>query len=685
MKKWIPRFGIYVLLLAMLLSLIPAIGLRVSRESQNKNVTISVLYNDIRNKLSPEKCAAMLTKYKEAGISAVSLMEEDLNSMVARGTITCIKYNVLRHKYDKESMEMAEQIAEKCPLAGYDSYIIIAGRDDAKEMLRYTLPRKYSSEEFASAGSYGDLDMYVLYDGRPQLWDYTLGYEEDTLRSLSEEGFDITLVYKVKNYAETAYLDDIARLVRQYNIKSLNIKADNVDYAQEDVIKENYTRIADIIQKNDLTLVVTENPSQLSNQESLGYDHIFAETMIAEGGTKKVLRAYETYDDSQADETHYKYRVAQYFNSTVDRNIRFITLTQVAPATIPYEECASYTLQAATEYKNKIEELGFSVNEETQPLDYIASRRLIFAICAAIMVLAVLLIGEMVFGKILPRVRLFAVLAAILAFGVTFIMPTSLLSFYPTFFCMVQSCFAMTAMLYFTKRKKDTLSFPALLAGALSILLSSLLLGAVCMGSLLSGIDYYVNNSIFRGIKLSLIVPVFYTAVLYYFLFIRNEKTNLARLIKDLFYAEIKVCWVLIGGVILAVGSYYILRSGNVNSISFLEHALRTAVTEIFPARPRTKEFLIGYPMLMLFLYYMKNSDWRIVKWLLAVATSILAASITNSFCHVFTDFSVILARTLNGLLVGVVVSVFVYVANLAFLRVYAVIREMFMRWVEKK
>ena len=67
----------------------------------------------------------------------------------------------------------------------------------------------------------------------------------------------------------------------------------------------------------------------------------------------------------------------------------------------------------------------------------------------------------------------------------------------------------------------------------------------------------------------------------------------------------------------------------------------------------------------MLFVYYTKNVDIKLIKWLLAIASSILAASVANSFCHVFTDYSVISMRVVNGLLVGVVISVFVYVANL--------------------
>ena len=134
--------------------------------------------------------------------------------------------------------------------------------------------------------------------------------------------------------------------------------------------------------------------------------------------------------------------------------------------------------------------------------------------------------------------------------------------------------------------------------------------------------------------------------------------------------SDIKVYWVLLGGIIIAVGLYYIIRSGNVDEISSLEQALRNAATELFPARPRTKEFLIGYPALVLLVYYMKNSKLTLIKWLLAIASSILAASITNSFCHVFTDYSVIVSRTVNGLIMGIFVATFAYIANIIVVKI---------------
>lgn len=76
----------------------------------------------------------------------------------------------------------------------------------------------------------------------------------------------------------------------------------------------------------------------------------------------------------------------------------------------------------------------------------------------------------------------------------------------------------------------------------------------------------------------------------------------------------------------------------------------------------------------MLFVYYMRNSKIKLVQWFFAVGTSILSASVMNSFCHVFTDLSVIYMRVVNGVLIGAVLSVFVYVANLVLVRIVKVL-----------
>lgn len=674
MKNKILKFLPWILLFAMLLTLIPGLVTRLSMESKNKNIVMSLLYNDIANKVSEDSLDDILKQYYDAGITSATVMEEDINMLVARGDVTCIKYNVLKHKYEDENILLAEEIREICPDVTFDSYVVLVKRPEIMKKFKLHMSDRYTDKECFYVGHLQNMDVYILFDGLKQLWDYAIGYDEATIAKLKNMGFDVNLVHKVKNYKKQDYLKYIDRIVKEYDIKYLNLKEDKV-VDKKDAINANYEGLTDIINDNDLTLVITENPDQLSNQTFFGFEKVFDAVMKEEGGTYKVLRSYETYDDSHAYGKGYEHRVSQHFNSTVDRNIRFIMVTQITSGTKDFHTLSHLTLKAATEYKKKIEAQGFTVGTDNERLPYIANGRLNHAACCVIMVMALLIMLRSVFGKNFEKLTVIALIIAAVGFAGTFLLYEplySLISLYPTLFCLFVSCFTMTMVLLFLKTYKEKLNLAALTIGTLAIALFCLFAGTVGMSTMLSGIDYYVNNEIFRGIKLSLLVPVAYTAVAYLIMFIsfKLDTKDLAKKVPVFLNSEIKVYWVILAGVIFYIGSYYILRSGNVNSISALENFVRTTLTEMFTARPRTKEFLIGYPALIILVYYVKKIDIKLFQWLLAIAASILAASVTNSFCHVFTDYSTIASRTINGLIIGLFVSAVLYVVNLLLVKV---------------
>lgn len=670
MKKIAEKFGIWIIIAAMLLALIPSVVRRLENEQINNKVVMSLLYNDIKNKVSPVKLDEMLSEYKKIGVNIISIMEDDINSLVSRGEVTCIKYNVLRHKYEDESIKIAEHIRENYPMVSYDSYLLMTKNERTKKKLAEMVPLKYSENEYVKIDGVDGIDVYAFFDGREDLWNFTLGYDKDVIKALKGKGFDIALVYKVKNYSKQDYIKYIEDIVKEYNVKYFNLKSYVREYDKEDIIEENYTWIGRMINENDMTLVVTENTDQLSNQKCLGYSNIF-NTVMGEGGSNKVLRAYETYDDSQDEDTHYEYRVSQYFNSSVDRNIRFITITQVAPDGITYDECVDYTVKAVSEYIDRAKKCGFVFGEEPEAFDYKTEVRFPSACCAVIMILLALKMLEMIFDIKNKKLTVSALVVSALAFGATFIVPLKLVLLYPTVYCLLISCFAMTVVMKMTSSLKKSIKTVPETLFVTAVMLAVLCVGALGMGAMLSGVDYYVNNYIFRGIKLSLIIPLLFTACAFYFAATeKNERQHFWGALNKVLKADIKVYWVIIGGFIGIIGMYYIIRSGNVNKISSLEQTMRTAITNAFPARPRTKEFLIGYPSLVLFVYYMRNSNIKLVQWFFAIGSSILSASVMNSFCHVFTDLTVIYSRVLNGILIGAVMSVFAFVANLALVRI---------------
>ena len=118
---------------------------------------------------------------------------------------------------------------------------------------------------------------------------------------------------------------------------------------------------------------------------------------------------------------------------------------------------------------------------------------------------------------------------ALLAIVLTYFMPLSLVYLYPTACAALLPCFAITVMFAFVKRCKEKLNTFTLVVSAIAVELACLCAGALMLASMLSGIEYYVNNLIFRGIKLSLFFPVLFSVVAYYFMFLKNDEKTIFR------------------------------------------------------------------------------------------------------------------------------------------------------------
>ena len=102
-----------------------------------------------------------------------------------------------------------------------------------------------------------------------------------------------------------------------------------------------------------------------------------------------------------------------------------------------------------------------------------------------------------------------------------------------------------------------------------------------------------------------------------------------------------------------------VMRSGNFPTlgISGLELKVRAFLQQALLVRPRTKEFLIGYPALVLLFWWgprwRQDARWRWAALVLTVAAAVGLTSIGNTFAHQHIPVSVSLLRTVNGLVLG--------------------------------
>ncbi|MCH5188067.1 MAG: hypothetical protein J1F63_06650 [Oscillospiraceae bacterium] len=654
-----------ILAAALILALLPTVFTRVSNESRNKSVVVSLLYNDIKMKLSAKDLDEQLDEYRKLGVNTVTVQEEDLNSLISSGTVTCLKYNVLLHKYEEENEEMIAQLRD-LPDITNDSYILITKRDASKALLAQWIPLKYADDEYDYMVTAEGADMYVLYDGTPYTYQISVGYNESDLKYLHDKGFDISLDSKVKNYAVQGYIDEYDRLIKEYGVKYLSVRDDNYRHPKKETdAKANYEGISKLIQANNLVLVVNENPDQLSNEKPIGYKTIFNDN------SDKVIRAYETYYIPGGDPTEYMFRYNQHLNSTIDRNIRFITVTQVINPMGTHMEQNVLTQKAVKEYITKINSLGYDTKNFYLDYDYTVNRRLVSAIALVLMAIMLLTMIEWLAQRIYRPLTILAIIGSVLGVAATFVLPMSLIELYPSLFALLAPCFALTAVFMFVSEHgselKTNISRGGYIVGTMALALALMLLCGLVQGALLSGIDYYINYSIFRGIKLSLYAPLLFAMLAFYLIFMKKQNMDIIGDMRKVLISDIKVYWIVIALVFLYVGKVYITRSGNVNTISGLEEAFRSAITDAFPARPRTKE-LFAWPCLMLFIYYTRVRRVPLFSFLFSVGGAIVFASIMNSFCHVFTNLSTIYSRVFVGVLLSIFICIGVYVLNKIFL-----------------
>lgn len=163
---------------------------------------------------------------------------------------------------------------------------------------------------------------------------------------------------------------------------------------------------------------------------------------------------------------------------------------------------------------------------------------------------------------------------------------------------------------------------------------------------LLSGNQYVLGIDLFRGVSLVYIVPIAFVAV---YAVWGNIKTLLNM---NVIYWHVLV--LIMGAGILF---YYYGRTGNAGQVSELELQARLLLEQILYVRPRTKEFLIGFPLFILALHMAKSHPKASLFLLIPGVIGFL--SLVNTFTHLHIPLLISVLRSgysiVFGFLIGLV------------------------------
>jgi hypothetical protein len=182
------------------------------------------------------------------------------------------------------------------------------------------------------------------------------------------------------------------------------------------------------------------------------------------------------------------------------------------------------------------------------------------------------------------------------------------------------------------------------------------LAGALVVVGLLSVPILMEEIEAFTGVKAVILVPPLLALGLY--LYTRRFREDPLQLRASLL-EPVHFYQVVAGVVVLAAAGLYIARSGNQSDIapSAFELAMRSNLTALLGVRPRFKEFMIGFPLMML-LPALRLPHRRVAGWFFAPAIAVGTADIIDTFSHLHTPLLVSALRLLNGLIIGIALGV---------------------------
>lgn len=199
-------------------------------------------------------------------------------------------------------------------------------------------------------------------------------------------------------------------------------------------------------------------------------------------------------------------------------------------------------------------------------------------------------------------------------------------------------------------------------------------LGGVFVATTLSSTSFMLHLDQFVGVKIAHVVPLVVVAYLYWQRHSApppDEGEGFLEASGRLLAEPVRFWHVALLMAAAAAGLVYIARTGNAYfglPIPVFDEKMRVFLEKALVFRPRSKEFLIGHPALILAAAAMLGRDRRLALPF-ALLGCIGQISMVNTFSHIHTPLIATLLRTAYGLVLGGAIGIAVVAAYLRLAR----------------
>ena len=645
-----------VLLAVIVVGLVCALWLNFVRhdvEKQNNTVEMAMEYEGLRKLAAlqglPEE--DVLRQFKEAGINSLMIFDTTLERLTKNGELQTATGGELRQAamLGADKGVFAHIPAEA--LEEHAAYAAAAADASILEDVEQDLCLRYGADRVQVVCENPRIikvkgSTTPLPDGRydePQgLLQAPLGLPVQDLRRVNALGFKI--IVRPQNYIEVTdeQIDAIFDRIKEAGVPVAALMpcgTEVVGYPNK------MQHLGERMKENNMTLVMLEHYTQLQ------FAKIDGLLPLAEFNDYKAARSY-VIDPTEQKKISVGEALRRWALTDEERNIR---VNYIRPFLMPEggQDIMKTNLKYVRDIKTSVEARGYTIGEAgvfaakgDGFAPYFPSKLSFIPVLLAIVAGVVLYLSLLFIGRGLLTRQLLALAAA---------------SVFPV----------LSMSVIFNIWDKNTTDKHSLLSIcwkgiwqlALAIALS--LVGAAFLSAILTDSRFLLEIDIYRGVKLTFILPVIFTAILFikrYDLLqvVGKGLQTLWKRLNGLLDTGLTFRHVVVLLVLMFIAYYFVGRSGHTGGVPVpaIELKMRAFLEQLMYARPREKEFMIGHPMFFLAVLAVYRCAPRWWQFVLTCAAVIGQGSLVQTFCHMRTPVVMSFVRALDGYAVGVVFGV---------------------------
>lgn len=625
--KW--RYGLWALVVvAVLAAAHVAFWQRYMVEKDYRTVELALNYDEINSLAGLKGLTTVegLKEFKEHGVTGVVLREPMLDDLRLSGDIEVYTGQTLLNQQGSNIAPVwLAQLTEKVALVKDRTYIVTFNRDIYKQ-LSLQLTAKISNVKSYEIGS----SAYVIETVAPYIAIKEIG-AGFTLSSMTDvEKAGMGAILQIRTWPGSTQ-HSINKVFQTYgdisNISAVMFNDDTLPgfpsllpilAAQLNAMKVPLVQVEFFPQRgfNKVGILLDKNVVRL---------HTVAQNEL------KRLSPGEALD--------------RYALAAAERNHRILLVRPFLTGGDLLQENLNFMDQLVSRLSSE----GLKVGGASKLPPVPVSRGLAFLIGLGVIAGGLLLSEKLNLGRLVPIIGIAAVLIWVALIYLDFIMARKLMA--------LASVIVFPSLALLSNIRTEGLNLGAAILSFIRISLFSLL-GALFMVGLLADAGFMLKLDQFIGVKLAHVVPLIF--VLLYFALLVAKGLGLPEKVKGLLNQPVLLGIALAAGFMAVAAAVYVVRTGNEGmSVSGLELQFRSLLDQILGVRPRTKEFLLGHPALLLLLIYGYRNNLFLPMLLLG---AIGQASLVNTFAHIHTPLLVSMIRAFHGLWLGILLGLAVFI-----------------------